>query len=58
MAAGAIANEFVSTNGRTFERPPIPGQYKWKDTQHFSRASPQSLTADYIHEGVRAARPH
>ncbi len=56
---GAIANEFVSTNGRTFERPPDSWTITtWKDTQRFFAGSPQSLTADYIHEGVTGCSGH
>src|SRR6266566_4507050 len=54
-----IANEFVSTNGRTFERPPDSWTITtWKDTEHFFAGSPQSLTADYIHEGVTGCSGH
>ena len=56
---GAIATEYVSTNGRTFQRP--PGDWNittWKDTAHFFAGSPQSLTADYIHEGATGCSGH
>jgi len=50
---GAIATEFVSTNARTLKRPPdtwnITG---FQDREHWWGNSPQSLSADYIHEGV------
>ncbi len=50
---GAIATEFVSTNGRTFQRPPDSWNIStWKDTAHFFAGAPQTLTADYIHEGA------
>ncbi len=53
-ANGALAAEFVSTDARTFERPPknwTIGQ--WNDPpETFFDGSPQSLIADYIHEGV------
>jgi len=56
---GAIATEFVSTDGRTFERPPDSWSITtWKDTQHFFAGSPQALTADYIHEGVTGCSGH
>jgi uncharacterized protein (TIGR03790 family) len=56
---GAIMTEFVSTNARTFERPPDSWQFgTWKDkTSHFA-GSPQSLTADYVREGVTGASGH
>lgn len=50
---GAIANEFVSTNGRSFRRPPeewTPGMY-WA-------GSNQSMTADLIEEGATGASGH
>ncbi len=57
---GAIMTEFVSTNGRTFVRPPdswnISGS--WSDPKHLFAGSPQSLTADYIHEGATGASGH
>jgi len=52
-APGAIATEFVSTNGRTFERPPDA----WNFSIRFKESS-QSLTADYIHEGATGATGH
>jgi len=56
---GAIATEFVSTDGRTFQRPPDSWNITtWKDTAHFFANSPQSLTADYIHEGVTGCSGH
>ena len=52
--------EFVSTNGRTFVRPPdswnISGS--WSDPKRLFAGSPQSLTADYIHEGATGASGH
>lgn len=54
---GAIATEFVSTDGRTFRAPPD----SWKignwgdDPRTFYAGAPQSLTADYIHEGASGA---
>ncbi len=50
---GAIATEFVSSNGRTFRRPPAG----WDFTQNFA-GSPQSLTADLIAEGATGASGH
>jgi uncharacterized protein (TIGR03790 family) len=53
---GAIASEFVSTNGRTFKRPPDNWAYTdWSDRTHFWEGSPQGFTADLIHEGVTGA---
>lgn len=57
--AGAIATEYVSTDGRTFEQPPAdwkPG--KWENKGSYFAGSPQSLTADLIHEGVTGASGH
>jgi uncharacterized protein (TIGR03790 family) len=50
---GAIMTEYVSTNGRTFARPPD----SWNIGANFA-GSPQSLTADYIHDGVTGASGH
>lgn len=56
---GAIVTEFVSTNGRTFQRPPPSWTITtWKDTQHWFAGSPQTLTADYIHEGATGCSGH
>ncbi len=51
--AGAIATEFVSSNGRTFAPPPE----KWDFSANFA-GTKQSLTADYIHEGATGASGH
>jgi uncharacterized protein (TIGR03790 family) len=53
---GAIACEFVSTDARTFKRPPD----QWapttsEDRQHYYAGSPQSLSADFIQEGATGA---
>ncbi len=45
---GAIATEFVSTNARTFRRPPD----NWTISAQPFGGSGQSLSADLIHEGV------
>ncbi len=54
---GAIVTEFVSTNARTFTRPPDSWNIgSWSDnpkTMFFD--SPQTLTADYIHDGATGA---
>jgi uncharacterized protein (TIGR03790 family) len=51
---GAIAAEYVSTDARTFDRPPANWTIgKWSDPPAtFFEGSPQSLIADTIHEGV------
>src|SRR5262249_28462682 len=44
---GAIATEYVSTNGRTLKRPPDDWMFtKWQDRLHFFAGSGQSLSAD------------
>lgn len=56
---GGIATEFVSTDGRTFQRPPAGWNIStWKDTARFFVGSPQSLAADYLHEGATGASGH
>jgi uncharacterized protein (TIGR03790 family) len=56
---GAIAVEFVSSDGRTFKRPPENWNItNWKDTEHFFAGSPQSLAADFLHEGATGASGH
>jgi uncharacterized protein (TIGR03790 family) len=56
---GAIATEFVSTNGRTFARPPDSWNITtWDDKAHLFARSPQTLTADYIHEGASGCSGH
>ncbi len=53
---GAIATEFVSTNGRTLKAPPQDWTYtNWRDTAHLWFGSPQGLTADLIAEGATGA---
>jgi uncharacterized protein (TIGR03790 family) len=53
---GAIATEFVSTDARTFERPPDDWTFTtWLDKQHWFGGSPQSLSADYMEEGATGA---
>jgi len=58
---GAIATEYVSSNGRTFMRP--PKDWKLSDWSAASRpkwfaGSPQSLAADYLEEGASAVTGH
>jgi uncharacterized protein (TIGR03790 family) len=56
---GAIMTEFVSTNGRTFTRPPDTWNMgAWGDLKATFGGTPQSLTADYIHDGVTGASGH
>jgi uncharacterized protein (TIGR03790 family) len=54
---GAIATEFVSTNARTFRQPPANWELGglWTDPRALWAGSPQSMTADYIHEGASGA---
>jgi uncharacterized protein (TIGR03790 family) len=57
--AGAIATEFVSSDGRTFQRPPDNWNISdWKSTNLWFAGSPQSLTADFLSEGATAATGH
>jgi uncharacterized protein (TIGR03790 family) len=58
--AGAIATEFVSSDGRTFQRPPqewVPTN-KWDSPALWFAGSPQSLSADFISEGATGASGH
>lgn len=56
---GAIVTEYVSTNGRTFERPPDSWTIAtWKEGLKFFAGSPQTLTADYLHEGATGCSGH
>lgn len=53
---GAIATEYVSTDARTFRQPPPNWEIgRWEDKQAWYAGAPQSLTADYIHEGATGA---
>jgi uncharacterized protein (TIGR03790 family) len=57
--AGAIVTEYVSTNGRTFDRPPENWNIStWKDSAHWFSGSPQTLATDYLHEGATGASAH
>jgi uncharacterized protein (TIGR03790 family) len=49
---GAVATEFVSTDGRTFRRPPDTWTIgaDWREGGWMG--SPQSLSADYLREGA------
>jgi len=58
---GAIATEFVSTDGRTFARPPDTwniSTWKNEDKPRWFAGAPQTLTADYIHEGASGCSGH
>jgi uncharacterized protein (TIGR03790 family) len=56
---GAIVTEFVSSDGRTFQRPPPDWNIgSWKVTAGWFAGSPQTLTADYIHEGATGCSGH
>jgi uncharacterized protein (TIGR03790 family) len=53
---GAIATEFVSTDGRTFQKPPDTWRIGiWGDSRDWFNGSPQSMTGDYLLEGASAA---
>lgn len=56
---GAIATEYVSTNGRTFDRPPASWNLgSWSNPLSYWARTPQSLTADYLLEGASGATGH
>jgi len=57
---GAIVTEYVSTDGRTFQRPPDSWTPSgdWKTPQAQFLGSPQGLTADYLQEGATGASGH
>ena len=56
---GALVSEYVSTDGRSFERPPAGWTIStWNDPAHWFVGSPQTLTADYIHEGATGCSGH
>lgn len=56
---GAIATEFVSTNARTFIRPPDSWNIgPWSNQQAYYAGAPQTLSADLIHEGATGASGH
>ena len=57
---GGIVTEYVSSDGRTFEKPPD----RWKPSMDWTNRlawfadSPQSMLADYILEGASGASGH
>jgi uncharacterized protein (TIGR03790 family) len=56
---GAIMTEFVSTNARTFHRPPDSWNISdWEHKELWWEGSPQSLSSDYILEGATGASGH
>lgn len=57
---GAIATEFVSTNARTFRQPPDQWELggNWSDAKTQWAGSPQSMAADYVHEGASGVSGH
>lgn len=56
---GAIAMEYVSTDARTFVRPPESWNITtWADQAHYYAGTPQSLTADLLDEGATGASGH
>ncbi len=56
---GALATEYVSTDGRTFQRPPENWNLtSWTDRAHWFAGSPQSLAADFLVEGATGASGH
>ena len=53
---GAIATEFVSTDARTFQKPPDTWRIGiWADSRDWFAGSPQSMTGDYLLEGASGA---
>jgi uncharacterized protein (TIGR03790 family) len=58
---GAIATEYVSTNARSFERPPLHWELStWnaEDKDKWFHGSPQTMTADLVQEGVTGVSGH
>lgn len=56
---GAIVTEYVSTNARTFARPPDGWTLgTWADPRTWFAGAPQTMTADYLHDGATGASGH
>jgi tetratricopeptide (TPR) repeat protein len=56
---GALAAMFVSSDGRTFKEPPPTWALgSWSDPRSFYEGSPQSLTGDFIREGITGIAGH
>jgi uncharacterized protein (TIGR03790 family) len=57
---GGIVTEYVSTDGRTFQKPPekwVPSR-DWNTPSAWFAGSPQSMLADYILEGATGGSGH
>jgi uncharacterized protein (TIGR03790 family) len=57
---GAIVTDFVSTNARTFARPPDDWNisFSWDKKALWFAGAPQSLITDYLDEGATGAAGH
>jgi uncharacterized protein (TIGR03790 family) len=57
---GAIATEFVSSDGRTFKKPPDSWNLgkDWQTPEGLFAGSPQTMSADYLLEGATGASGH
>jgi len=57
---GALVTEFVSTDARTFKKPPDSWNLgtNWTTPAGLFAGSPQTMTADYLLEGATAATGH
>ena len=56
---GAIMTEYVSTNARTFAKPPDAWNISdWNTPKLWFAGAPQTLSADYIMEGATGASGH
>lgn len=56
---GALAAMFVSSDGRTFQEPPVSWNIgTWEDKASYFSGSPQSLAGDLIRDGVTGIAAH
>jgi uncharacterized protein (TIGR03790 family) len=56
---GAIATQYVSTDGRTFTEPPAGWQpATWENRAGYWAGSPQGLAADFLRQGATGASGH
>jgi uncharacterized protein (TIGR03790 family) len=56
---GAVATEFVSTNGRTLSKPPDSWTLgRWNEPKTMFAGTPQSMAADYLMEGASGVTGH
>ncbi|HXP88765.1 MAG TPA: TIGR03790 family protein [Bryobacteraceae bacterium] len=56
---GAIATEFVSSDARTFSKPPDDWELSdWGSPKLWFAGSPQTMTADFLLEGATGASGH